>query len=178
MRPLTSKSKLKNCLGVEQSLRTLTHPDVIMLDGCALLWYVYWPASGTMGIVVQIMVEYLQKRMDYTDVFPVFDRHHPYSRKGSTWIQRPSESAKQQLYFNTQRRPFHLNMFHWPQRKQCTNYWYNTSKSNPSLHFQENRCQRRLGSHVQTIFPTKGMMACLSKAWNDRQSWRSWCCYH
>ena len=94
MRPLTSKSKMKNCLGVEQSLRTLTHPDVIMLDGCALIWSVYWPTSGTMGDVVQIMVEFLQKRMDYTDVYHVFDRYHPYSPKSSTWIQRSSESAK------------------------------------------------------------------------------------
>ena len=127
------KTKMKNCLVVEQSLRTVTHPDVIMLDGCALLWSVYWPASGTMGDVVQIMVEYLQKPMDYTDVFPVFDRYHPYSPQGSTWIQRSSESAKQQLYFNTHSRPFHLNMFHWPHRKQCTNNWYDTSKSNPLL---------------------------------------------
>ena len=45
-------------------------------------------------------------------------------------------------------------------------------------HFQENRCQRRLGSQVQTIFLTKCTMACISKAWYGRQSWRSWCCYH
>ena len=47
-----------------------------------------------MGDVVQIMVEFLQKRMDYTDVYHVFDRYHPYSPKSSTWIQRSSESAK------------------------------------------------------------------------------------
>ena len=54
-----------------------------------------------MADVVQIMMEYLQKRMDYTDVYPVFDRYHPYSPKGSTWIQRSSESAKHELYYNT-----------------------------------------------------------------------------
>ena len=122
------KSQMKNCLGVEQS-----HPDVNMIDGCALLWSVYWPASGTMGDVVQIMVAYLQKRMDFTDVYPVFDRYQPYSPKGSTWIERSSESAKQQLYFNTQSRPFHLIIIHWPHRKQCTNNRYNTSKSNLPL---------------------------------------------
>ena len=31
-----------------------------------------------MGDLVQIIVEYLQKWMDYTDVYPVFDRYHPY----------------------------------------------------------------------------------------------------
>ena len=118
---------------VEQSLRIFTHHYVIILDGCALLWSVYWPASGTMGDLVQIITEYLQKWMDYIDVYPVCDRYRPYRPKGSTWIQRSSESAKQQLYFNTQSRPFHLNMFHWSQRKQCTNNGYNTSKSNPSL---------------------------------------------
>ena len=30
------------------------------------------------------------KRIDYINVYPVFDRYHPYSPKSSTWIRRSS----------------------------------------------------------------------------------------
>ena len=38
MRPASSKSKLKNYLQVEESSCTGGKPDLIVLDGCAILW--------------------------------------------------------------------------------------------------------------------------------------------
>ena len=38
LRPSTAKSKLKKSIEVEQSLRTMPDPLVLVLDGCAILW--------------------------------------------------------------------------------------------------------------------------------------------
>ena len=64
MRPLTSKSKMKNCLVVEQSLRTLTHPDVIMLDGYALLWSVWGIDHGREGVTATTPEWFVVRRRD------------------------------------------------------------------------------------------------------------------
>ena len=47
MRIATSKSILKKNLQVTHSLRTGAKPEVAILDACAILWCIYWPANGT-----------------------------------------------------------------------------------------------------------------------------------
>ena len=43
----TAKSALKKSLQVEISSRLAPQPDVIIVDGCAILWVVHWPNRGT-----------------------------------------------------------------------------------------------------------------------------------
>ena len=45
MRITKTKSVLKRKLQVEQSSRTLQQPDVVILDGCAILWIIHWPSQ-------------------------------------------------------------------------------------------------------------------------------------
>lgn len=47
MRIATSKSVLKNKLQVTQSARVSVKPDVIIIDGCAILWCIHWPSNAT-----------------------------------------------------------------------------------------------------------------------------------
>ena len=77
MRLTSSKSTLKNALKVETAQRTQAGPiDVIMLDGCAVLWVIPWPLTGSS---VQEFLDrfrnYLQKRPLQADVFFVFGRY-------------------------------------------------------------------------------------------------------
>ena len=132
MRPLTSKPKPKNWLACEWSL----------LEGCALLWSVHWPASRTMGDLFHIMVGYLHERLDYTDAYPVFYQYHPYSRKGSTRIQRSSVRAKQEHHFKTQ--SYLPSQSVWLTFTEHKVQIIDILGQNLIHHFQENRCQTRL----------------------------------
>ena len=42
-----SKAVLKTELQVEQSSRIQGVQDAVIIDGCATLWTVHWPTSGT-----------------------------------------------------------------------------------------------------------------------------------
>ena len=44
---LHTKATLRNQLKVEISNRRTSPPDAIIIDGCAYLWSVHWPTSGT-----------------------------------------------------------------------------------------------------------------------------------
>ena len=48
MRPASAKSKLKNFLQFEQSTRTVNTLDLVVLDACAILWFIHWPLSGSL----------------------------------------------------------------------------------------------------------------------------------
>lgn len=43
----TSKSVLKRKLHQHQSNRNTRDPDVIIIDGCAILWSIHWPKNAT-----------------------------------------------------------------------------------------------------------------------------------
>ncbi len=102
MRPPSAKAKLKKCLEVEQSLRTVPNPDIVMLDGCAILWSVHWPVSGMMKDLVQVIAKYVTTRLTVSDVYLIFDRYYTYSTKGCTRGQRMKESIKEQHHFTLQ----------------------------------------------------------------------------
>ena len=101
LRPATSKSKLKNSLGVERSSRTTPNPDVIVLDGCAILWTIHWPVPGRIVDLITAMETYLRQNLIQSDVYLVFDRYYPYSPKGSTRSRRSR---------TTDSNPFHLTL--------------------------------------------------------------------
>ena len=59
-----SNSILKNKLQVEQSARAAEQPDAIVIDGCAILWVVYWPSKGSMEDLVTNFVKYIKGKLN------------------------------------------------------------------------------------------------------------------
>jgi hypothetical protein len=99
MRPASSKSKLKNYLQVEESSRTGEKPDLIVLDGCAILWTINWPISGTLLDLVNAVAAYVHARLMNCDVHLIFDRYLDYSTKGCTRGRRASVTADHRHHF-------------------------------------------------------------------------------
>jgi len=93
MRPATAKSKLKSFFGVHHSSRSLCKPDLVVVDGCAMLWAIHWPISGTVLDLVNAIAAYLDKRLANSDVHLIFDRYFDYSPKGCTRGRRKSVSG-------------------------------------------------------------------------------------
>ena len=58
MRITKTKSVLKRKLQVEQSSRTLQQPEVVIIDGCAILWIIHWPSQGTVQDFVNGFLQY------------------------------------------------------------------------------------------------------------------------
>lgn len=89
MRICTSKADLKKSTKVEVSSRNSDRIDCTILDGCAVLWCIAWPASSTTNqALVQNYVEsfkqYLYRWLSFGDVYLVFDRYFEFSTKYST----------------------------------------------------------------------------------------------
>ena len=93
MRPATSKSVMKQKLQVTQSVRASTKPDVIIMDGSAILWCIHWPTSGTVQDFVDSYCHYVSQRLDTCDVCLIFDRYFEYSIKSDTRRSRMSKKA-------------------------------------------------------------------------------------
>lgn len=97
MRPASSKSKLKNFLEVQQSSRTMRNPDLVVLDGCAVLWAIHWPIAGTLFDLVNAVALYIEVRLRNSDVNIIFDRYFDYSPKGCTRGRRTCISSDHRL---------------------------------------------------------------------------------
>ena len=93
MRIPTSKATLKKCLQVEVSSRNKSEPDVILLDGCAILWIVKWPKKGTVQDYVSNFKNYIQKELEKSSVYLIFDRYIKRSTKEATRLQRAGKHA-------------------------------------------------------------------------------------
>ena len=80
-----TKSNLKNALKVEVS-RRLAEQDVqaTFLDGCAVLWVVPWPTSGTVHDYLVRFRSYLHGHLAKSYVYLVFDRYIEGSTKEAT----------------------------------------------------------------------------------------------
>lgn len=107
MRVTSSKATLKNALKIEVAQRTQPRAiDAIVLDGCAILWVIQWPASGS---VVQDYLDnvrkYLHKRLKQADVFLIFDRYVPSSTKDVTRSSRENKSSRVYSLTNNTRLP-------------------------------------------------------------------------
>ena len=61
----SSKAMLKNKLQVEVSDRRACTPDAIIIDGCALLWSVHWPASSTDHQYIKNFVKKLHEYLNH-----------------------------------------------------------------------------------------------------------------
>ena len=74
MRITKAKSSLNTKLQVEQSECLSTHANVIVLDRCAILWVVCWPAYGLMQDLIKNFFDYLSRHLNITDTYLIFDR--------------------------------------------------------------------------------------------------------
>lgn len=96
MRITKAKSSLKTKLQVEQSERFSTPPDVIVLDGCAILWVVRWPAHGLVQDFIKNFLDYLSRHLNITDTYLIFDRYYDNSVKDITRSSRAGKDASRQ----------------------------------------------------------------------------------
>ncbi|XP_041366765.1 atrial natriuretic peptide receptor 1-like [Gigantopelta aegis] len=95
MRDAKTKSNLKNALKVEMS-RRLAERDVqaIFLDGCAVVWVVPWPSTGTIQDYLDRFRSYLHKHLATRDVYLVFDRYIEGSTKETTLRGRDKSASR------------------------------------------------------------------------------------
>ena len=52
----SSKAILKNKLHIEMSKRSINTYDAVIIDGCALLWNIHWPATGTVEQYIKNLI--------------------------------------------------------------------------------------------------------------------------
>ena len=78
------KADLKNRLKEEVPKRTSLTENVVVLDGCALLWSVHQPKAGNFKYLVNVFKDYAMKLLHKSKVFLTLDRYHDYSIKGVT----------------------------------------------------------------------------------------------
>ena len=81
----TNKSTLKNKIKIECGLRNLQFPKVVILDGCAILWTIRWPATlAKVSTFIHAVVSSIMKRTDTADIaHVVFDHYQKLSIKSS-----------------------------------------------------------------------------------------------
>lgn len=103
MRVAKSKSVLKTKLKVEESTRKIGLADAIVIDGCALLWVVHWPAKGTVKDFVLNYIKYVTGKLKGNcRVHVIFDRYLEYSAKSGTRCSRATPvSREHQLSLNS-----------------------------------------------------------------------------
>ena len=89
------KTTLKRKLQVEQSPRTLSTPETIVVDGCAILWIMQWPKHGTVQQdYVNNALEYIFGNLQHTDVNIICDRYYEYSINSSTKTSRTVQASR------------------------------------------------------------------------------------
>lgn len=88
-----SKSILKSKLQVEHSSRTADPPDTVIIDGCAMLWAVHWPSSGSVEDYAVNFMKTINYHLTHSDVYLVFDRYINDSTKHMARATRSGANA-------------------------------------------------------------------------------------
>ena len=89
------KTTLKRKLQVEESPRTLSTPETIVVDGCAILWVMQWPKHGTVQQdYVNNALEYIFGNLQHSDVNIICDRYYEYSINSSTKTSRTVQASR------------------------------------------------------------------------------------
>ena len=92
-----TKSNLKNALKVEVSRRPAEQDvQATFLDGCAVLWVVPWPKSGTVHDYLVRFRSYLHGHLAKSYVYLVFDRYIKGNTKEAT--RRGSDKGSSRVY--------------------------------------------------------------------------------
>src|SRR6267154_46202 len=78
-----NKAVLKSKLQVECGVRSRSHPEVIILHACAILWTVSWPAkpSKVSHYIDAVEINIKRRIQNIPVAHIVFDRHHELSIK-------------------------------------------------------------------------------------------------
>jgi len=99
-----AKASLKKKLQIEVSSRLASSPGVVIIDGCAFLWTVHWPANGTVEDYLKNFLKSLMFHLRNSDVYLIFDRYNHNSTKNMTRSSRAGTnvSRKHQLSLQTQ----------------------------------------------------------------------------
>ena len=93
MRIDKSKSKLKMSLAVELPSRRTGRADLVVLDGCAILWIVHWPSKAKVSDFVSNFQSYVSQLLKASDVSLIFDRYYEYSIKSATRSERAKSAG-------------------------------------------------------------------------------------
>ena len=80
----SSKAILKNKLHIEVSKRRTSTYDALIIDGCALLWIIHWPATGTVEQYIKNLITRLNDYLKRCCVYLIFDRYLTRSTKSAT----------------------------------------------------------------------------------------------
>ena len=106
MRDAKSKACLKNILRVDVSSRHAERDvEAIFLGGCAVLWVIPWPMSGTVQDYLDRFRDHIQKFLKKTDVYLVFDRYKADSTKASIRHGRDQGASRKYTLQSTTRLP-------------------------------------------------------------------------
>ena len=102
MQSAAQKSVLKKKIQVEVSLRSLPPADVIIIDGCAMLWTIAWPTNGIVKDFVANVFARINLYLE-CDVHLIFDKYFENSVKNATCHSRAGKDASRvyQLAMNT-----------------------------------------------------------------------------
>ena len=76
-----------------KSKATVPAPDVIVLDGCAIMWIIHWPGEANVKTYVDAYVSYVLARLITCHVILVFDRYYDHSIKSATRKSRAGKHA-------------------------------------------------------------------------------------
>ena len=100
MRITKTKFTLKRKLQIEQSARTTEKLQVVVIDGCAILWTIHCPSKGTVQDFVDGFSRYVKGKLSQSEVYLVFDRYYDYSIKSGTRSGRAGQEASRHHKLN------------------------------------------------------------------------------
>ena len=89
----SNKAILKDKLKVKQSCRLLK-PEVVVIDGCAIIWVITWPSSGTVRDYCNAFCSYILKRLDLSDIYLIFERYNEDTIKKGTRQSRAKSGSR------------------------------------------------------------------------------------
>ena len=72
-------------------------PDLIVIDGCAILWVVNWPTNGVVAGFIVTVCPFIFGKLKTCSTAVVFDRYYDFSIKSSTHADRGKFSSRTHL---------------------------------------------------------------------------------
>ena len=78
---------------IDVSVRPLSVPQAIIIDGCAILWVIHWPSNGTVQDFVNSFSSYVFRKLRESDIYVDFDRYNDFSIKSCTRTGRAGDKA-------------------------------------------------------------------------------------
>ena len=76
------------------SFQPMMKPELVVIDGCAILLVVNWPTNGLLSDYIANYCDFGFLKLQSHDITVVFDRYHDFSIKSSTKTGRGKFSAR------------------------------------------------------------------------------------